>query len=322
MNYGKIKGIDKKFSRYVLGTMEFNNADKSDAYFAKLDQAFELGINVIDTAVGYGGGVSEFTIGKWMESRGNREEVVITTKGCHHRPWRHRVNRYDMGSDILDSLAKLKTDYIDIFYLHRDDVSVPVSEVIDALNEHYQAGRIRAAAVANWSYERVKAANEYAEENGLIGLSLSEEHYSIAEQIADPFGWGSGTISGPKYAEAREYYADKNLPVASYSTLSGGFITGRITRELLATNPDSINEGTRNAYCHEINFKRLDRATELAKEKGVSIAQIGLAYAMSGDMDVYPIIGAMNKEEIISSIEALDIHLTKAECDWVDLTTD
>jgi len=322
MYYSNIKGFEKKCSRFILGTMEFNNPEKTADYFEMLDFAFENGINTIDTAAGYGRGVSETVIGQWMAERGNRDEILLTTKCCHHLPYRHRVNVYDMGSDLLNSLAKMKLDYIDVLYLHRDDVNTPVSDIIDAINVHYQAGRFKAAAAANWSYERIKAANEYAEANGLIGFSMAEEHYSIAEQIADPFGWGSGTISGPKYAEARAYYVEKNLPIASYSTLSGGFITGRITRELLEKDPDSINPGTRVAYCHEVNFKRLDRAAELAKQKGVTIAQIGLAYAMCGEMDVYPIIGARNKEEVISSLEALEIKLTKEECDWVDCTID
>ncbi|MCQ2557966.1 MAG: aldo/keto reductase [Oscillospiraceae bacterium] len=321
MLYGTIPGVDKKFSRFILGTMEFNNFDNEATYFAKLDQALELGINAIDTAQGYGRGVCEFVIGKWLKERGCREDVVITTKGCHPS-FRDRVTPYDIGHDLLDSLYKLNTDYIDVYYLHRDDVKVPVSVIIDALNEHYQKGEIKSIGVANWTYDRIKEANEYAEANGLIGITIAEEHYSIAEQLADPFRRGSGTISGPKWADARKYFVDKKIPIASYSTLSGGFITGRITRDLVATNPDAIVEGTRLAYCHEVNFQRLDRTAELAKEKGVSIAQIGLAYAMSSDMDVYPIIGALNKEEMLSSIAALDLKLTKAECDWIDLTSD
>jgi len=322
MQYGAVKGVDKKFSRYVMGTMGFRDRKATDEYFERLDKAFEHGITAIDTAQGYGMGVSEMTVGAWMESRGVRDQIVLTTKGCHPNPWRSRVHFYDLCSDLFDSLQKLKTDYIDIYYLHRDDPNTSVAEIMETLNWHYKEGRVKAFGVANWQYERVKEANEYACAHGIPELSIAEEHYSIAEQIADPFRQGSGTVSGPKYAEARKWYAENNIPIASYSTLSGGFLTGRITRELVETNPDAIDNGTRVAYCHEINFKRLDRCEQMAKEKGISIAQVALAYSMSSDMDVYPIIGAANEAEIISSVEALDVKLTKAECDWLDLTTD
>ena len=320
MQYGKIRGIDKPVSRFLVGTADFRPPRDFDKYFAKLDKVFDYGINIIDTAEGYGS--SEMAIGQWMKARGNREKVIITTKCCHPSPWRKRVTDYDMASGIANSLAKLQTDYIDVILLHRDDPDVPVEEIMGWLEKHYRAGRIRAIGVANWQYERIKEANDYARANGMPEIVLAEEHYSIAEQIADPFGSGSGSVSGPKYKEARKYFADEQIPIASYSSLSGGFLSGRISRELLEKDPESIDQGVRNAYCHEVNFKRLDRAIELAKEKGITVAQVGLAYTMSSDMDVYPIIGALNDAEIISSIEAMDIKLTKAEQDWVDCTSD
>jgi len=322
MEFGKIKGIDKPFSRYIIGTMGFRDRDKKEEYFAKLDQALACGINAIDTARGYGMGVSEMLVAQWIKERGNREQVILTTKGCHHNMWRDRCHDFDIHSDLYDSLARCGLDYFDIFYMHRDDPGVPVAEIMDALNKHIDAGHIRAIGVANWQIPRVAEANEYAAKHGMTGIAVVEEHYSIAEQIADPFNKGSGTISGPKWASAREWLAETGMPVASYSVLSGGFVTGRITRETLEREPDSIDPGVKKAYCHEVNFKRLDRTAELAKEKGVSIAQIGLAYSMSGNMDVYPIIGAANEEELRSSLEALELKLTKAECDWIDLTAD
>ena len=321
MEYNKIKGLEKPISRFVLGTMTFREPDKFDEYFAMLDNALANGINTIDSARGYGRGNSERAIVQWMKERGNREQVVFTTKGCHHS-FRDRCHDFDISVDLIDSLCRTGLDYVDIFYMHRDDPKVPVKEIIDNLNWHIQEGRIKAIGVANWQIERVREANEYAEANGLVGISVIEEHYSIAEQLADPFNRGSGTLSGPKYAEQRKWVAENKMPVTSYSTLSGGFVTGRITRELLAENPDAIEEGVRRAYCHEVNFKRLDRTAELAAYKGISIPQVGLAYAMSGEMDVYPIIGAANAAEMKSSLETLNMRLTKAECDWIDCTSD
>lgn len=325
MQYGTIKGVDKKVSRYIMGTMNITDASGNAEDFKRLDDAFEMGINVLDTAQGYGYpniGACELALGKWMESRGNREQIVLTTKGCHPNMWRTRVHSFDLETDLFDSLAKMKTDYIDVYYLHRDDPDTPVSEIMDCLNKHYRAGRIRAFGTANWSYERIREANEYALANGLQPLSISEEHYSVAEQIGDPFIKGSGSISGPKYAAARKWHADNGIPIASYSCLSGGFLTGRITRESFAADPDSVPQSCRIGYCYDVNFTRLERVAQLAKEKGFSIAQIAMAYTMSGEMDVFPIIGVANHAELLSTIEALDIKLSKAECDWIDLSAD
>src|SRR5690606_23154974 len=109
-----------------------------------LNQVFELGGNTIDTAHVYSGGNSERIIGRWMQARGNREQVVVITKGAAHSQDRRRMTPFDIASDLFDSLARLQTDYIDLYLLHRDDPHVPVEPVIDALNEHLRAGRIHA----------------------------------------------------------------------------------------------------------------------------------------------------------------------------------
>lgn len=232
------------------------------------------------------------------------------------------MHAFDLSADLFDSLAKMKTDYIDVYYLHRDDIHTTVAELMDELNWHYKEGRIKAFGAANWSYERIAEANAYARANGLQPMVIAEEHYSIAEQINDPFRQGSGTVSGPKNAKARKWFVENNIPIASYSCLSGGFLSGRVTREQFEADPESVHRGMRHAYCYDINFRRLERVEQLAKEKGCSVAQIALAYTMSGELDVFPIIGARTPEEVQSCVEALDIHLTQAECDWLDLTSD
>ena len=100
MQYGKLRGIDKPVSRFIVGTMDFRDPAKFNDYFAKLDKAFEYGINTIDTAEGYGMGRSEMAIGQWMKDRGNREQIIITTKCCHPMPWRKRVTWFDMAAGI------------------------------------------------------------------------------------------------------------------------------------------------------------------------------------------------------------------------------
>jgi aryl-alcohol dehydrogenase-like predicted oxidoreductase len=143
MQYGEVNGVGKPISRLVQGTVMIGseNAERS---FELLDEVGELGCTAFDTAHQYGAGDSERTFGRWMEDRGLRDEVVVIGKGAHHNQDRPRVTPFDITADLFDSLARLRTEYIDLYLLHRDDPSVPVGPIIETLNEHLDAGRIRA----------------------------------------------------------------------------------------------------------------------------------------------------------------------------------
>ncbi len=333
MEYLQIKGIDKKCSRFIVGTANITDPDGPEEEFKKLDDAWEQGVNVFDAAHSYGAprvGSTEIALGKWVKSRGiKREDIVITTKCGHPRYFdfnpflsRGAVHAYDMESELNDSLCKWHTDYIDVLYLHRDDPNTSVAEIMETFNKFKKQGKVRVFGAANWQFDRIREANEYAEAHGLQGFGIVEEHYSLAEMFGDPFGQGSGSISGPQYAGMREYLKEKGLVCASYSALSGGFCTGRFTREQFEKDPESIWEGVRIGYCHPDNFTRIERAAELAKAKGLTIPQVCMAYTMSGGFEVLPIIGARNHEELMSTLSTLEIRLTRAECDWIDLSSD
>ncbi|MBM3210838.1 aldo/keto reductase, partial [Candidatus Poribacteria bacterium] len=169
MLYGSVKGVDKSVSRLVLGTMIIN-ARELEKSFSLMDAAIELGCTTLDTAHVYG---SEGAIGRWMEERKNRDKVIILTKGAHPNADRKRVTPFDITADMHDSLARLKTDYIDIYLLHRDDPDVPVGPIVECLNEHLRAGRIKAFGGSNWRHERIQEANDYAQSHGLVPFTAS-----------------------------------------------------------------------------------------------------------------------------------------------------
>ena len=143
MEYGTVVGIDKPISRLVHGAMVLTGEDDAKE-FALLDAVIEMGGNTFDTAHVYGGGSSERTIGRWMASRGNRDQVVILGKGAHHSQDRKRVTPFDITADIHDSLERFKVEDIDLYLLHRDDPSLPVGPIVEVLNEHKEAGHIHA----------------------------------------------------------------------------------------------------------------------------------------------------------------------------------
>jgi aryl-alcohol dehydrogenase-like predicted oxidoreductase len=318
MRYGTIEGVDKPVARLVLGTM-IVTSQEPERSFALLDAVFEQGGNALDTAHVYAGGNSERGIGQWMVERGNRDQVVVISKGCHHNADRKRVTSFDLAADLHDSLTRLQTDYIDIYLLHRDDPDVPVGPIVEALNEHWQAGRIRAFGGSNWTHERIREANEYAMTHGLQPFTASSPNFGLAEQVLDPWGPGCVTLSGPQNVEARAWYEANHMPVFAYSSLARGFFSGRITPGNFKKTQKTLDRACRTAYCHEVNFQRLERAMALAEELGVTVPQIALAYILGSPLDVYPLVGAANGDEFAQNVQALDLSLTAAQRAWLNL---
>ena len=351
MMTANIAGLEKKISKIIMGTMiiGLQNYDESTAL---LDYAMGLGINAFDIANVYGGGDSERAIGKWMEERGNREDVFIITKGAHPNRDRKRVTPYDITADLMDSLARLRTGYIDVYLLHRDDPDLPVGPIMDCLNEHREAGRIRAFGGSNWTHRRIIEANAYAaaqgrgrsreqergqsqgqeqvhghgqvqgqgqvqaKEQAQAPMTVSSPNYGLCEQVEDPWGPGCVTISGDVGSEARAFYIRENMPVMAYSSLGRGMLSGRVTRE---NYKELLDGAALKAYAHEVNFERLGRARELAAQMGsISVPQIGLAYILNQPMNVFPIVGAATAKELDEAAASVDIKLTTSEIEWLE----
>jgi aryl-alcohol dehydrogenase-like predicted oxidoreductase len=259
-----------------------------------------------------------------MDQRGNRDQVVVLSKGAHHNADRKRVTPFDITSDLHDSLARLKSDYIDIYLLHRDDPDAPVGPIVECLNEHLEAGRIRAMGGSNWRHERIQEANEYAGAHGLVPFAASSPNFGLAEQVQDPWGPGCVSLSGPEEAEARKWYEENQKPIFAYSSLGRGFFSGRITREnFQAQREEGVIDGAcLRAYCHEQNFLRLDRVQILAEEKGMTVPQIATAYIMNQPLNVFALVGAANGHEFKANVEACELKLSAAEVAWLDLRSD
>jgi len=317
MEYGKVKGLEKKVSRIAQGTIMLS-ANKAEEGFALLDGVYALGCNTFDAAHVYGGGACERVLGQWIEKRGLREQVVILSKGAHHNGDRKRVTPFDIAADLHDSLARLRTDHIDLYVLHRDDPAVPVGPIVEALNEHHAAGRIRAFGGSNWQPERIQEANEYAAAHQLVPFALSSPNFSLAEQVNEPWA-GCLSLSGPQNAAARTWYAANRLPLFTWSSLARGFFSGRLTRQNFEELKPNLDSSCVHAYCYEQNFQRLDRAGELAREKGKSVPQIALAYVLQQPLEIYALVGCETPEEFRVNTEALEIRLTQEEMDWLDL---
>ncbi len=320
MQYGTIPGIDKPISRLVQGSMMIGTA-RIDESMALLDSVLELGGNTFDTAHVYGGGDVERAFGQWVKSRNNREGIVIIGKGAHHNQDRRRVTPYDITSDLHDSLARFGFDYIDLYLLHRDDPSQPVGPIVEALNKHKRAGKINAFGGSNWSVERIQAANQYAKEHDLEGFAASSPNFSLAKQVKPP--WPECvSISAPVGQGERAWYEETQFPLLTWSSLAGGFFSGRFGREKMVQQEEYFDKLATECYGIEENFVRLDRVEELAAKKGLTVPQVAMAYVMNAPMNIFALIGCRTAEEFRDNVAASKVKLSDTEMAYLELRTD
>jgi aryl-alcohol dehydrogenase-like predicted oxidoreductase len=221
---------------------------------------------------------------------------------------------------LHDSLARFQVDSIDLYLLHRDDPSAPVGPIVEILNEHHAAGRIHAFGGSNWSHERIAAANEYAASRGLTPFAVSSPQFSLAEMVVEP--WPECiSISGPAAATARAYYEQTQIPLFTWSSLAGGFFSGRFRRDNLDQFTSGLDAVCVKSYCYEANFGRLERAEQLARQRGLSLPQIALAYSQSHPLNLFSLVGCRTPEEFAENITALETRLTPQEVRWLESST-
>lgn len=316
MDYGHVPGVDKPISRLVQGTVMVREDDLPYS-FALLDAAFEAGITAFDTARHYGNG-NEATVGRWVGERGLRDQVVIIGKGAHHSPERTRVTPADIAADLDESLSKLSLDAIDLYLLHRDDPDVPVGPIVEALNDHLRAGKIRAFGGSNWTHERIAEANAYALEHGLVPFVASSPQFSLVAQI-DPPWRDCISIGGPEHAGAQRWYRDNQMAIFAWSSLAGGFLSGGFDRDHDGGLPEEVAQRARRSYGSDANYERLGRARTLAAELGVTVPQIALAYVVAQPLNLFAIAGGESAGEIAANAAAVALRLPPDALAWLDL---
>ncbi len=311
MEYGKIAGIDKPISRIVFGTDRLQSRRLSwlperrrelRAY-SLLDRSIELGCNTFDTARIYGD--SERTLGAWMRKRGNRDDVVVISKGCHpDGSGRPRLSAADVSCDLHASLAALGTDFIDLYLLHYDHPAAEVEPILEQLNRHIDDGKIGAIGVSNWSHGRIDEANALAASRGLQLFSASSVQFSLADWTRPPWP-GAVTVGGDGQHNAREWYATHDLPLIAWSSLARGFFA------------KPTNHWAATYFGTEENNRRLERARILADEHHVTVAQVALAYVLSHPLRVFAVVGCATQEKLADDVNAMSLKLDEAALRWL-----
>jgi aryl-alcohol dehydrogenase-like predicted oxidoreductase len=305
-----LPGTSLTVSPLCLGSVPFGNTISEADTFALLDRFVALGGTFIDTARIYSDWVpgekrrSERVLGDWLAARGNRAKLIIATKGAH--PFIEsvdvpRTSAAELRDDLEGSLRTLRTDVIDLYWLHRDDPARPVEQFIDALNAFYREGKVRAFGASNWTTARLRAANAYAKQSGQLGFTANQPFWCLGVAKARPPAF----IGYVKFdAEMERFHRETGMAVIPYTSQANGFFS-------------KLARGDAGLEKHEFhvpaNLAVGRIVCELAALKRVAPSAIVLAYLWSRPFPVVPIIGSRTPAQLEDCFAALPVRLTSAE---------
>ena len=317
MKYDKIRGLEKKISKLIMGNDNQTNYEDASKLW---DHWIEVGGNAFDNAHIYGGGSMESMLGKWHKSRNNLNEIVIIAKGAHTP----NCNPISLVSQLKESLDRLESECADIYIMHRDNLDIPVGEFIDVLNQEKNKGRIKIFGGSNWTLERFKEANNWAKINKKVGFSILNNNLSLCKMI-NPL-W-SGCISSNDEATL-SYLESLQIAHLSWSSQGRGYflpdeITKKIEDDITASEtwrePGEHSSGPLSCFDSKDNKERKNRAKSLAIDLKTTTQNIAGAWPLNLKFPSFALIGPRNIEEIESSLKNLDIKLNEDEVNWLNL---
>jgi len=308
MEYRRLGRAGIKISPLVLGTMNFGNPTKKSECQRIIDSALDRGINLLDCADIYADGNSEKIVGEVLMRNGKRNEVLITSKVF----WQTGAGPNDQGNSkhhIIEgceaSLRRLKTDYIDIYFLHRTDFNIPQEESLEALDNLVKQGKVRYIACSTHPAWRTVEA-----------LSISDRHhYSKFICEEPPYNLLDRRIENEIIPMCRAY----DLGIISWSPLAQGVLAGRYKD---AKNlPEGSRGSLKDVYAERITQRGIEVSQELVKkatEKGYSCAQFAVAWVISRAGITGAIIGPRNLNQFEGLLPALDITLDQTDLEFCD----
>ena len=313
MRYRQFGG--KAVSVIALGSTDFGGSIPESKCHEFLDAWVEIGGNFVDTARVYGDfaggrlGESEKVIGRWLAHR-DRDRLFLSTKGGHPDMRRMDVGRLSRG-EIMDdarrSLDNLRTGCVDIYWLHRDDVSRPVEDILDTLNELLQAGMTRMIGVSNWSAARIREINACAAARGLHPLDANQPQCSLARQmiVEDP------TLVVMD-SETWRLHRETGLALMPFSSQAKGFFS-----KLYELGEEGLPEKARRRFCYPENMAVYQRLLEVRGQTGLSVGAIALAWLTCQPFPTFPLCGVSRLEQVLALKEAGDAMITPRQRDYL-----
>lgn len=309
MEYVRFGNTGLIVSRLCLGTMTYGeptdrwpwalNEEQSKPFIKK---ALELGINFFDTADIYAYGKSEEVVGAALKEYARRDDVVIATKVFNPMspaPNDGGLSRKHIMSSIDASLRRLKTDYVDLYQIHRWDYHTPVEETMEALHDVVKAGKARyIGASSMYSWQLAKALYT-ADLHGWTRFVSMQPHYNL--------------IYREEEREMIPLCIDQKIAVIPWSPLARGLLTGKRSKERNETLRARTDEFGKSLYKFDSDFEIVNRLTEFASKRHLPNAQVALAWLLSKPAVTAPIIGASKPGHLEDAVAALSVSLTKEE---------
>lgn len=300
----------------ALGASEFGGACPAEKAFDFMDAYVELGGNFIDTARLYGdfvtpkNGESEKVIGRWMEQRRNRNRIFLSTKGAHPvlgQMHIGRLSRDEIRGDMMGSLEDLRTDCVDVYWLHRDDISRPVGDIMETMQSLIEDGCTKLIGVSNWTPVRILEANAYAREHGLTEFTGNQPQFSLAQQmiVEDP------TLT-PMDAETYKMHMDTNMVCCCFSSQGKGFFT-----KLDVLGEEGLPDKAKRRFLYPENMVIYERMKVVREQTGLTIGAIALAWLTSQPFPTFALCGASKLEQVQALKDAANAVLTAEQRDYL-----
>ena len=310
MQYVNLGKTGLRVSRLCLGTMTYGSSqwrpwvldeEASRPFFRR---AIEGGINFFDTADMYSVGMSETVVGRALREFTRRDDVVIATKVFYPMgpgPNDRGLSRKHIMMAIDASLRRLATEYVDLYQIHRLDPETPIEETLEALHDVAKSGKalyVGASSMYAWQFGKML---HVAESNGWTRFVSMQNHYNL--------------IYREEEREMIPMCIDEGIAVIPWSPLARGFLAGNRSRTTERAKTDDIAQAF---YVADSDFTIADRVDEVARKRGVSAAQIALAWILHKPGVTAPVVGASKIEQLDQSIAALDIKLDEAEIKFLE----
>jgi aryl-alcohol dehydrogenase-like predicted oxidoreductase len=284
----------------VLGGNVFGWTADEDTSFAVLDRFYEAGGRMVDTAQAYSvwapghvGGESEAVLGRWMKARGNRAEMRIATKtGMFGKGG-------DLGARVVaeelgKSLERLQSDYVDLYYAHRDEAVTPQEEVAEGFDALVRQGLVRELGASNFAAERLRRIGDIALANGLTPFTVLQNEYNLVMREEYP-------------PELQQLCLERGIAMLPWFGLAAGFLTGKYrTREDLERH----NRGSSIERFFDKGLTVLPTLDAVAAETGASLGAVALAWLLAQPGVAAPIASATRPEQLDVQFEALELELT------------
>ena len=308
IEYRRLGRTGLKVSPLCLGSMNFGWTADEETSFAVMDAFAEAGGNFIDTAdiysrwvEGHNGGESEGVIGRWLQARGNRNQMIIATKVRGQMgpgPNDQGLSRRHIFDACDASLRRLQSDTIDLYQTHYFDADTPIDETLEALDRLVQQGKVRYVGCSNYPAWRLMEALWTSDKHGLARYNSIQPHYNLVNRAEFE-------------RELAEVCLANGIGIIPYSPLAGGFLTGKYSRD---RDTDSVRaEGVRQRYFNDAGWKVLDAVRAVAGELDTTPLAVSLAWLLAQPGMTAPIFGANTVEQLQGSLAALDVDLTAAQ---------